>query len=226
MKRIAPWLVGLLMLTLRLTCRLRYHNDPRRAMAGEGVNNLIAALHAEQFAGALGAEPGSGTMVSRSDDGQIVVLALRIAGHVPIRGSSGSADKGGATALQALIQHVGNGHPAMLAVDGPRGPRGSVQKGIGLLARKTKTPVLAVVAIPSGRWILKRTWDRIQIPKPFSVVDYYFSEPMYPKRRESLDEFAERVGTALRELEIAYDPAEGELAETSRATQTSRRSAA
>lgn len=226
MKRIAPWLVGLLMLSLRLTCRLRYHNDPRQRMAREGKNNLIAALHAEQIAGALGAEPGSGTMVSRSADGQIVVPALRISGHVPIRGSSGSRDKGGASALQALIQHVRGGRPAMLAVDGPRGPRGKVQKGIGLLARKTETAVLAVVAIPSHRWILTKTWDRIQIPCPFSKIDYYFSEPMYPQRGEGLEAFADRVGRALRDLEIAHDPEEGRRAQASSDVHSDARVAA
>lgn len=226
MKRIAPWLVGLLMLSLRLTCRLRYHNDPRQRMARDGKNNLIAGLHAEQIAGALGAEQGTGTMVSRSADGQIVVPALRISGHVPIRGSSGARDKGGASALQALIQHVRGGQPAMLAVDGPRGPRGTAQKGIGLLARKTETSVIAVVAIPSQRWILTKTWDRIQIPCPFSKIDYYFSEPMYPRRGEALEAFADRVGQVLRDLEMAHDREEGQRAEVNSFEHSDARAAA
>ena len=208
MKHFAPWLAGLYVLVLRLTCRLRYHNDPRKRLEVHGIKHVIAALHAEQIAGSLGAETGSGTMVSRSADGEIVVPALRVSGHVPIRGSSGSA-KGGATALHALIDHVRNGRPAMLAVDGPRGPRGSVQKGIGLLAQKTDAAVVAVVAIPSRRWILSKTWDRLQLPKPFCWIDYYFSHPLVRAESESLDQFVTRVQRELNRLEAKHDPLEG-----------------
>ncbi len=208
MRHIAPWIAGVYVLILRLTCRLRYHNDPRQRLARDGINNVIAALHAEQIAGSLGAEPGSGTMVSRSADGEIVVPALRVSGHVPIRGSSGSAEKGGATALQALIEHVKRGHPGMLAVDGPRGPRGCVQKGIALLAKKTDAAVITVIVVPSRRWILRKTWDRIQLPKPFSTIEYYFDQPLFPEPDEPLEHFTERVENQLNRLEAKHDPEE------------------
>ncbi len=146
-------------------------------------------------------------MVSRSDDGEIIVPALRVGGHVPIRGSSGTS-KGGASALQALIEHVECGRPAILAVDGPRGPRGRVQRGIGLLAKKTDAVVLAVIAIPSRRWVMTGSWDRLQIPKPFSTIHCYFAEPISPERDESLLHFASRIESKLSDLEAAFDPAE------------------
>ena len=96
----------------------------------------------------------------------------------------------------------------MLAVDGPRGPRGVVQKGVGLLARKANAAVIAAVLVPSRRWILTGSWDRTQIPKPFSTIDGYMSEPLIPEPDESLDEFAKRVEVALNQLEAQYDPSE------------------
>jgi hypothetical protein len=206
--QIVGWLVGFLILTLQVTCRIRIHNDPRKALTADGIGHVFGTFHAHQIGGFLAAERGTGVMVSRSVDGQIVVPSLRLCGHVPIRGSSGTGRKGGATALQALIEHVRRGHVAMLAVDGPRGPHGSVQKGIGLLAQKTNAAVLMAVAVPSRRWILDRTWDRLQIPKPFSMIDVHIGEPLFPSQTESLEQFTCRIEATLRRLEAEHDPEE------------------
>ena len=209
MKKLTPWLAGFFVLMLRLTCRFRYNNDPRQLLNRDGINHLVAGYHAVQIAGVLGAEPGVGTMVSRSKDGDLVVPGLKLIGHVPLRGSSGSSDKGGLAALQILREYVQSGKPVMLTVDGPRGPRGKAHKGISLLARKTKTPIVGVLAIPTRRWILSNTWDRLQIPKPFCTIDYYFSDLIYPKRGESLNDLTGRIEVALDELEKKHDPDEG-----------------
>lgn len=219
------YLIGFVVLTLRLTCRISVHNDPRPALTRAGKKHVFALLHAQQVGASMAAERGTGAMVSRSADGEIIVPALRVGGHVPIRGSSGTS-KGGASALQALIEHVNLGRPAILAVDGPRGPRGTVQKGIGLLAKKTDAVVLAVVAIPSRRWIIARTWDRLQVPKPFSTIHCYFAEPLVSERDESLDHFAKRIQASLNRLEAEIDPEEGSPAENVPVVEQDRRAAA
>jgi len=208
--RLVGWLIGFAVLLLRMTCRTHVHNDPRPALTSDGIGHIFALLHAHQVASSMAADRGTGAMVSRSVDGEIIVPALRVGGHIPIRGSSGTS-KGGASALQALIEHVNGGRPAILAVDGPRGPRGSVQKGIGLLSKKTGAAVLAVVTIPSRRWILSKTWDRLQIPKPFSTIHCYFAEPLIRQQGETLDQFAKRIEVSLNQIEAKYDPQEGDL---------------
>jgi lysophospholipid acyltransferase (LPLAT)-like uncharacterized protein len=223
--RLLGYLIGFVVLTLRLTCRISVHNDPRPALTEAGIKHVFALLHAQQVGASMAAERGTGAMVSRSADGEIIVPALRVGGHIPIRGSSGTR-KGGASALQALIEHVNLGRPAILAVDGPRGPRGHVQKGIGLLAKKTDAAVLAVVAIPSRRWVIARTWDRLQVPKPFSTIHCYFAEPLLPEPDESLDDFAKRIEGSLSRLEAEFDPHEGTLAEDTAVAEKDRRDAA
>ncbi len=204
----AGWLVGLLVLTLRVTCRRRLHADPRPALTEAGIRQVFGTLHAMQLAGSMAAYRGSGTMVSRSLDGEILVPGLKLGGIVPIRGSSGRHSKGGATALVRLIQHARTGSPVIMAIDGPRGPRGVVQKGIGMLAEKSEAVILIAVAVPTRRWILTRTWDRTQIPKPFSAIDYYFSEPIVAEAGESLESLTTRVEAALHQLATRYDPQE------------------
>ncbi len=212
MKRLLPRLAGMIVgayvILLRLTCRIRMHNDRRAHLVEQGNRYVYGTFHAHQIGGLMAAEPGTGAMVSRSDDGEIVVPTLLWSGHVPIRGSSGTGCKGGATALQSLIKHVLTGHGAMLAVDGPRGPRGTVQKGIGLLSQKTNAAVLMAVAVPTRRWIFRRTWDQFQLPKLFCRIDVYLSDPLWPEAGESLDRFIARIERVLSDLEAEYDPAQ------------------
>ncbi|NND98453.1 MAG: DUF374 domain-containing protein [Pirellulaceae bacterium] len=208
MKRLVPYLVAVYTLLIRWTTRVQVHNDPRAAMTANNIPHVFAALHAHQVAAMVSADPRTGAMVSRSDDGQIIVPALRANGHVPVRGSSGKADKGGASALKSLIDYLGVGTPVILAVDGPRGPRGTVHKGIGVLAKKARAGVLPVIVIPSQRVILKKTWDRIQIPLPFGKINAYFTEPLYQRKGEKLDAFAQRIESALAHLEQRHDPAQ------------------
>lgn len=208
MKRILPWLIAAAFLLLRITCRLRFHRDPRVALRAAGRNYVFATLHAHQLAGLLAAEPGLAGIVSRSDDGDIVVPTLRLAGCVPIRGSGGKARKGGTRAMQQLIRHVRGGRPASLTVDGPLGPRGRVHPGVALLSQKTGAEVLTVVAVPSRRTVLSRTWDRLQLPWPFARVDIRFGPTLSPRPAESVADFARRIERGLSALEHRWDPQE------------------
>ncbi len=194
-------------MVLRATCKIRLHDDPRQRLRAEGKPYIFAILHAHQVSAILGAEAGTGAMVSRSADGQIIVPALRLAKCVPYRGSSsrGGKSKGGLTALYGLAEHVQRGNPAYLAVDGPRGPRGAVHKGIAHLAKATGAIVLPIAPIPTRRWVLRKSWDRLQIPKPFSTVNGYFAPSLAIQPGEKLDDFCRRIESSLRSLEQQHD---------------------
>ena len=200
-----------IVLLLRWTCRVRVHNDPRPGLRSEGKHYIFSVLHAHQVSAIVDSERGTGAMVSRSLDGQIIVPALRVRGVIPVRGSGGKGrgtGRGGREALDALIAHVKSGRPAYLAVDGPRGPRGHVHKGVAVMARTCEAAVLLMVAVPTRRWILKRSWDRLQIPLPFSTINGYFAQPIFPADDETAEQLRQRIETALRELEMQHDPAE------------------
>jgi lysophospholipid acyltransferase (LPLAT)-like uncharacterized protein len=131
-----------------------------------------------------------------------------------IRGSSslGRGDKGGLSALANLIEHVRDGKPAYLAVDGPRGPRSRVHKGIASLSQQTGAAVLNVISIPKRRWIFRRSWDRFQIPKPFSRIDVFVAETIWPESNERIEDYRRRIERSLCGLEALHDPIEAEHA--------------
>jgi lysophospholipid acyltransferase (LPLAT)-like uncharacterized protein len=221
---IAGWLIAILSLLLRWSCRVRWHEDPRPSLRREGCPYIYAILHCHQVAAVIGREPGTIAMVSRSADGDLLVPSLRVHGIVPIRGSTRSKgqDKGGAAALYGLIEHVRGGTPAYLAVDGPRGPRNYVNRGVAKLSSATGAAVLVGVAIPRRRWILTRAWDRFQIPKPFTRIDMFFGPPLRLRDGENLGVFRQRIEDAITALEEQHDPEEASAGKVAAAALRAR----
>ena len=165
--------------------------------------SLPAAVRAEQ----------QQTRVKRRSEARGAAAALSglMARRVtPVRGSSRSAsrDKGGRKALHELMDYVRRGVPALVAVDGPRGPRNHVHRGVAELALETGAPVLPVVVLPSRRWFLTRAWDRFQIPKPFCTIRLIFGPPIDPSSFEEAPDLLEQISSALNDLERLHDPAE------------------
>lgn len=210
---LGPWFIALGMYLLRVLCQVRIHDDPRSKLRAGGVPYVYSVLHAHQIAAATCRERGTAAMVSQSKDGDFVAFGLRLAGIKTIRGSSrrGNEDKGGLSALHELVAHVRTGLPAYLAVDGPRGPRNQVHKGIAALSKRTGAVVLNVVAVPTRRWIFKRSWDRFQIPKPFCRIDIFVA-PIWPQPEEPLEAYSRRIERSLCELELSCDSAEARIA--------------
>lgn len=223
--RIIAWSAAAAIFALRWTCRVRLHRDPRPALRDRNRSYVYAVLHAHQVSAIIDGEPGTGAMVSRSLDGQIIVPALKIRGIIPVRGSGGRGQRrgrGGLAALEALVEHVRGGRPAYLAVDGPRGPRGTVQRGIASLAIRSDAAIVCLTPVPSRRWILRKAWDRLQIPKPFSRIDAHFAEPIYLQDGETAEQLRLRVEQTLRELEQRYDPTEARFSDPPLADATSQ----
>jgi lysophospholipid acyltransferase (LPLAT)-like uncharacterized protein len=205
------WVGGLLLLVWRLTCRYEVFDDPRPAIRASGRAYIYALLHAHQLAAVfVNDDRRMAAMVSRSADGDLLAPSLKLRRVQPVRGSSrsGSRDKGGRKALHVLMDIVRSGVPALIAVDGPRGPRNHVHRGVAELAVETGVPVLPVIVLPSRRWLLTRAWDRFQIPKPFCTVRLIFGPPIEPSSPEEVPELLEHISAALNELERLHDPEE------------------
>ena len=69
------------------------------------------------------------------------------------------------------------GKPAGFTLDGPRGPARVAQPGALWLAKTTGNPVLPFHLEAGRHWTL-RSWDRTQIPKPFTTVSIAMGEPL------------------------------------------------
>lgn len=212
-KQFFGWLFALVLLVWRLFCRLVVINDPRPALRLAGRPYIYALLHAHQVAAVvINDDRLMSAMVSRSDDGELLVPSLRVRRVIPVRGSTSSRgkDKGGSKALQGMADLLKRGVPGLLAVDGPLGPRNIVHRGVAELACDTGAAVVPVVVLPSRRFILRGTWDRFQVPKPFSTIRLIFADPIDPSAFADTESLRLEIKRALTMLEATYDADEAE----------------
>ncbi len=126
-------------------------------------------------------------LASRNRDGEIIAGIVGRLGVPSIRGSSKderkNKDKGGAAALREMVAVLRDGKQIGVTPDGPRGPRMRVSDGVVTLARLSGAPIVPVASATSRRWIFN-SWDRLQLPLPFSTTVFVFGAPIYVSRDE------------------------------------------
>jgi lysophospholipid acyltransferase (LPLAT)-like uncharacterized protein len=113
-------------------------------------------------------------ITSENFDGEWIARIIERFGFGTARGST---SRGARRALLQLRREMANGHPAGFTVDGPRGPARRVQPGVVWLAKATGNAVVPFHLEASRHWTLG-SWDRAQIPKPFSTVAIAVGRPI------------------------------------------------
>jgi lysophospholipid acyltransferase (LPLAT)-like uncharacterized protein len=113
-------------------------------------------------------------ITSENFDGEWIAGIIERFGYGTARGST---SRGAVKALVQLKRDMAAGKPAAFTLDGPRGPAKVAQPGAIWLAKATGNPVVPFHVEASRPWTL-RSWDRSQIPKPFSDVAISIGGPI------------------------------------------------
>ncbi len=129
-------------------------------------------------------------------DGEMSARLMTGLGFGVVRGST---SRGSARGLLGMLAKARGGLDLAITPDGPRGPAGSVQRGIFFLAEKSGSPIvpLAVAACPSKRL---SSWDRFLVPLPFSRVSVVFGDPIVPDAQAPFDEKSRSLEEELSRL--------------------------
>jgi lysophospholipid acyltransferase (LPLAT)-like uncharacterized protein len=199
------WIVRLIVATLRFRVR-----DDAGIIGGPATPRLIWAFwHNSLFViphllnHYLSHRPGS-ALTSASQDGEILAAFLERFNVRPIRGSS---SRQGAAALLEMKRLIEQGFDVAITPDGPRGPLYHLNPGVITLAQKTGALIMPIRVHYSRCWRLK-TWDALEIPKPFATVTIVLL-PLYRVAATSSDEEFEperaRLERVLREPLAASD---------------------
>lgn len=136
-------------------------------------------------------------LASPSADGELISVPLEKLGYKMIRGSSG---KDSVKGLVQLIKAVKEGYTIGTPLDGPKGPRFKAKQGMMYVAQKSGRPMVFMGAAYSKKWVLSKTWDRCQIPKPFSKVVCVISEPFYLEKSIPVEDYKEIVEKKLNDI--------------------------
>lgn len=185
--RVAAWLIFALIRAVTLTLRIR--TEIRQPANGVKISGpVIFGLWHNRLALSMSiyarwpARTGQlAVMVSASKDGGFLSGILECFGVQPVRGSS---SRRGHQALLELKNWARRGYDIGITPDGPRGPRYIIQEGIVALAQITEFPLVPVAC--NVRWKIQvKSWDRFQIPLPFSRCDIIFGAPICVPREST-----------------------------------------
>ncbi|NTV53321.1 MAG: lysophospholipid acyltransferase family protein [Candidatus Firestonebacteria bacterium] len=187
---LGAWLVKLLFATVRV----RLIDPNRLAPRNKPASTIYAFWHEHQvLAMSTFRHWGVFVLVSRSRDGDYVSKVLDKFGFHTVRSSSSN---GKLTALRGLARELSRGAHVTITPDGPRGPRHSCQPGPVFLGAMTGAKVVPFGCAVDRAWRLK-SWDRFEIPKPFSRAAVVFGTSLQVP--EKLD--ADLTATLVAELE-------------------------
>ena len=137
-------------------------------------------------------------ITSENFDGEWIARIIHRFGFGTARGSS---SRGARRALLQLVRDA-RGRATAFTVDGPRGPARVAQPGAVWLSKATGNPVIPFHSEAATHWSM-RSWDRTQVPKPFTTVALVFGEPFTVPRdadEATLEEYRQRLE---RELSAA-----------------------
>ncbi|HYG35669.1 MAG TPA: lysophospholipid acyltransferase family protein [Clostridia bacterium] len=189
-QRLAAWLIYATIGTVSATLRYRWEdrsgyfdgqpNGP--AIYCVWHNRLVLCLKVYyHYAQKRNPTSGMAAMVSASKDGGFLAAILDCFKVQPVRGSS---SRRGPQAMLELTTWAEKGYDLAITPDGPRGPRYQVQDGVIALAQITGLPI-----IPAGYYLNRKlevkSWDRLQIPLPFSRCEVRVGKPIYIPREAS-----------------------------------------
>ncbi len=209
LQRAAARLIYALIRGVSLTLRYRWDREPRDLQAG-GQPYIFCIWHNRlplsivvylRYMAIMKGPPRMAGLVSASRDGALLSRVLELLGVQPVRGSS---SRRGAQALLELNSWLERGYDVAITVDGPRGPRYEVKPGVVGLAQVTGRAIVPASYRLSRKWTLK-SWDRFQIPVPFSTCTIRFGDPIKVERGlsdEQREAARKEVERQLRELTV------------------------
>jgi lysophospholipid acyltransferase (LPLAT)-like uncharacterized protein len=188
--RAADLFFFMLIRVICVTVRWEAHGaEHLQAIHQSGHRAIFTFWHACIF-GATWFWRGRGIVVmsSRSRDAEYTGRFIKRFGYGTARGS---ATRGGRRALSEMAACLLNGMDVGFTIDGPRGPAYMAKPGAITLARHTGQAILPFHVALRRYWELP-SWDRLQIPKPFTRAAVFVGAPVYVARHARKAETAAR----------------------------------
>jgi lysophospholipid acyltransferase (LPLAT)-like uncharacterized protein len=174
--RVADLFFTTLLRVIGATMRWEAHGvEHLDAIYQDGRRAIFTSWHACLF-GATWYWRGRGIVVmsSVSRDAEYTARFIKRLGYGAARGS---ATRGSRRAMAEMAECLLSGIDVGFTIDGPRGPAYQAKLGAVTLARHTGQAILPFHVALARYWELP-SWDRLQIPKPFTRAAVFVGEPI------------------------------------------------
>lgn len=197
--RLAAWAFYLLIKIIGRTIRFETEGWENWEKIQSGGNKPIMTFWHNRIFPATYFFRNRGIVVitSQSFDGEYIARFIQKFGYGAVRGSS---TRGGVGALVEMIRLMRENLPMGFTIDGPKGPRYVAKKGACLLAKKTGNPLMPFSVEVEKYWEVK-SWDRMQIPKPFSRAKILIAEPIFVPKDANEQEIEAKREELQKELD-------------------------
>jgi hypothetical protein len=107
-----------------------------------------------------------------------------------------------------MAKRLAEGVDAGFTIDGPRGPRYVAKPGPVMLARRSGRPIIPFHVGLERAWTLKKAWDLMQIPKPFTRAVLIFAPVIHVSTDADHEEIERKHQEMQKMLERLRDVAE------------------
>ena len=193
-------IIALLMVLICLSVRWRaYNKGEMKSLQAAGHTPILMFWHEHIFCMPWIGPSYSAALQSPHADGRLLAYATMFFGVKPVFGSSNRQALSG---MRELMREMKKGRVAAISPDGPRGPARRLAGGAVALAQMTGQPILPCVWTTDRCWRIN-SWDKMRIPKPFSLGEIIWGEPIYlPKKstKEEQEAARQHIETILTDL--------------------------
>jgi lysophospholipid acyltransferase (LPLAT)-like uncharacterized protein len=210
---------GLLVLVVG-TQRLAARSGPSEAILRRNHPSIVAFWHGQHLLAPFfrPSDLPFVALLSKNVDAEVNARVVERFGIETVRGSGGrgggmSAGKGGARALIALRRRMAEGRNAFMIADISKATARDAGLGVVTLAKVSGRPIIPTAATTSRRYVVRRTWDRTQIPLPFGRMAIAMGEPIFVPANADAALMEEKRREVTRAIEAANIEAAAAVAE-------------
>jgi len=148
-------------------------------------------------------------LVSPHADGRIIARLLKMFHIYTIDGSS---DRKALAAALDITKELEAGTVVSLIPDGPRGPSMRLNKSVIYFAKVSQKPVMGFTYSAKGAAIMRKSWDDMLLPRPFSEGVVRATKPLFvpvDASEEEMEILRRQFEDELNALTLAADKACG-----------------
>lgn len=191
---ISRFFINVLLLTVRIKIE---NSEIPENLINKNQNFTAVFWHGKMLIGwYLFRKFNSAALISPSKDGEILTNLLVNWNYVVVRGSSNDSGK---DALKKMLDLADRKMNLIITPDGPKGPAEKMKAGAVVICKKKKLPLLLTGIRMEKKKILK-SWDKFEVPIPFSSVTVTYSSPIWIEESLGYDETNEVILKAESQL--------------------------
>jgi lysophospholipid acyltransferase (LPLAT)-like uncharacterized protein len=158
-------------------------------MNSVGKNYVVAFWHRSMGIGWYLHKINIAALVSQSKDGDVLANILKKWNYFVVRGSSSS---GGKEALSLMVELTNKKYSLAITPDGPKGPAEKMKAGAVITAKRSNVP-LFLVGIGIKKKVVMKSWDKFEVPVPFTKVNVIYSDPIWIDKTADKEKVSSKI---------------------------------